>query len=128
MTWTSAPKDLPITAKLPYKSPLINVIGRVPVSSSISFDWLEFMVATAKASHLGYVAPNAAAPEVELMFRLVGPHVDDTVTAFGILATVMASSNGMDGEGQSYRNRTPGRGIYKSGTIMPLWPLCAPLC
>jgi hypothetical protein len=45
------------------------------------------MVATAKASHLSYVAPNAAAQEVELMFRLVGPHVDDTATAFGILAT-----------------------------------------
>lgn len=87
MTWTSAQKGLPITAKLPYESPLINVIGRVPVSSSISFDWLEFMVATAKASHLGYVAPNAAAPEVELMSSLVGPHVDDAVTAFGILAT-----------------------------------------
>ena len=87
MIWTSASKDLPITAKLPYRSPLINVIGRLPVSSSISFDWLEFMVPTAKASHLGYVAPNAAAAEVELMFRLVGPHVDDTVTAFGILAT-----------------------------------------
>lgn len=40
MTWTSAPNDLPITAKLPYKSTLNNVIGRVPVSSSISFDWL----------------------------------------------------------------------------------------
>lgn len=87
MTWTSAPKDLPITAKLPYKSTLKNVVGRVPISSSISFDWLEFMVATAKASHLGYVAPSAAASEVELMFRLVGPHVDDRATAFGILAT-----------------------------------------
>lgn len=59
MTWTSAPNDLPITAKMPYKSTLNNVIGRVPVSSSISFDWLEFMVATVKASHLGYVAPDA---------------------------------------------------------------------
>ena len=45
------------------------------------------MVATAKASHLGYVAPSVAAPKVELMFGLVGPYVDDTVTAFGILAT-----------------------------------------
>ncbi|MDE1918046.1 MAG: hypothetical protein KGJ57_19285 [Sphingomonadales bacterium] len=87
MTWMTTRKDLPITAKLPYKSTDPKVVGRVPVSKSIVFDWLEFMLATAKASHLGYVAPHAAAPEVELMFRLVGPHVDDTATAFGVLAS-----------------------------------------
>ncbi len=112
MTWTSAPKDLPITDKLPYKSSDPNVIGRVPVCSSVSFDWLEFMLATAKASHLGYVAPSAAALEVELMFRLVGPHVDDTAASFGILAS---ASRFKDYVGTFFTGNSAQRALFSLG-------------
>jgi hypothetical protein len=87
MTWTSAAKNLTITAKLPYPGGHPKVVGRAPVSTAISFTWFEFMLATAKASHLSYVAPSAVAPEVELMVRLVGPHVDDVSLDFAILAS-----------------------------------------
>jgi len=87
MAWTSSAKTLGITAKLPYVSSHPNVVGRTPVSTAIAFTWFEFMLAAAKASHLSYVAPSAAAPEFELMLRLVGPHVDDVSTAFAILSS-----------------------------------------
>lgn len=87
MTWTSSAKNLAITAKLPYPSSHPKVIGRVPVSSSISFTWFEFMLATAKASHLNFVAPSTAASEVALMIHLVRPHVDDPARDFAILSS-----------------------------------------
>jgi hypothetical protein len=85
--WISRSKSLSLAASTPHPLVRPGVVGRAPGVTTITFSPMEFFGAAARCSHMNVISPIAVTPESLIISSLVEQHVDDTSSAFAVLAT-----------------------------------------
>lgn len=85
MVWTQKQKSIDITQLTGHGCSTAGTKGHAFGSLMVQFSPYEFYGAAARCSHMHYIDPAIAGPEVEMMRALVERYVDDVSSDFAIL-------------------------------------------
>lgn len=87
MTWITLNKTVVTTDVSCTSKADPNVVGRAPSRRTMRFGPHALHLAAARSSHMHFVTPSTAAPEFQMLARLIEPHVDNVTAGFELLAT-----------------------------------------